>query len=71
VFLYEAAQFPGLVSQSTRTSSTGGFAFTAISAGKYILATGPTSDPANATNTKQVTVQPSQQLTGVLIVVSQ
>jgi hypothetical protein len=80
VFLYHAAEYPGLVTQTAKTSAgcvtatdgtdpstAGTFTFKDIAAGKYIVSTGPTSDPANATTTKQVTVQPSQQLTGVAI----
>jgi hypothetical protein len=80
VFLYHAAEYPGLVTQTAKTSAgcvtatdgtdpstAGTFTFKDIAAGKYIVSTGPTSDPANATTTKQVTVQPSQQLTGVTI----
>ncbi|MDT4899523.1 MAG: hypothetical protein QOJ78_453, partial [Pseudonocardiales bacterium] len=80
VFLYHAAEYPGRVTQTAKTSAgcvatpdvadpstAGTFSFKDIAAGKYIVSTGPTSDPANATTTKQVTVQPSQQLTGVAI----
>jgi hypothetical protein len=71
VFLYLSAQYPNVVAQTTTTGTNGAFSFTGIDAGKYIVAVGPTSDPANATTTKQVTVQPSQQLTGVAIEVDQ
>jgi hypothetical protein len=80
VFLYEAAAYPALVTQTTKTTTgcapvndapdppgAGTFTFDDIAAGKYIVAAGPTSDPANAITTKQATVQPSQQLTGVTI----
>lgn len=71
VFLYLSGQYPNVVAQTTTTGTNGAFSFTGIDAGKYIVAVGPTSDPANATTTKQVTVQPSQQLTGVAIEVDQ
>ncbi|MEO6885019.1 MAG: carboxypeptidase-like regulatory domain-containing protein [Jatrophihabitantaceae bacterium] len=71
VFLYKSAQYPVVTTQVTQScgssAPTGSFRFNDIAAGKYIVAAGPTSDPANATTTKQVTVQPSQQLTGVTI----
>jgi len=67
VFLYVATQYPATVTATTTTSATGKFTFKDIAAGKYIVATGPTSDPASALATEQVTVQPSQQLTGVSI----
>jgi hypothetical protein len=71
VFLYLSTQYPNVVARTTTTDATGAFTFSGIDAGKYIVAVGPTSDPANATNTKAVTVQPSQQLTGVTIEVEQ
>jgi hypothetical protein len=71
VFLYQQSQYPNQVTKTAVTNSAGAFAFSDIEAGKYVVAVGPTSDPANATNTKQVTIQPSQQVTGVLITVSQ
>jgi hypothetical protein len=77
VFLYLVAQYPNVVSRTTVTmeSSTfalnGTFTFNDINAGQYIVAVGPTSDPANATNTVQVTVQPSSPRTGVIIEVNQ
>jgi hypothetical protein len=71
VFLYLQSQYPTQVAQSTTTDQGGAFTFKNIDAGKYILAAGPTADPANATNTTPVTVQPSDQLTGVKIMVSQ
>jgi hypothetical protein len=71
VFLYLVAQYPGVVSRTTVTDGNGTFTFSNIDAGKYIVAAGPTSDPANATNTVQVTVQPSTPRTGVIIEVSQ
>lgn len=79
VFLYRVAEYPGLVTKTTKTSGgcasgdvldpagAGTFTFNDIAAGKYIVATGPTSDPGTAATTRQVTVQPSQQLTGVTI----
>ncbi|MCU1657411.1 MAG: hypothetical protein JWO57_2067, partial [Pseudonocardiales bacterium] len=71
VFLYVSGQYPNVITQTTTTTAGGAFTFTGIDAGRYIVATGPTSDPANATTTKAVTVQPSQQLTGVAIRVPQ
>jgi hypothetical protein len=71
VFLYLVAQYPSVVSRTTVTDGNGTFTFSNIDAGKYIVAAGPTSDPANATNTVQVTVQPSTPRTGVIIEVSQ
>jgi hypothetical protein len=80
VFLYQIADYPNVVAQTTTTTSgcvdasdvsdpstAGVFTFNDIAAGKYIVSTGPTSDPANASTTRQVTVQPSQQLAGVTI----
>lgn len=71
VFLYLSAQYPNVVARTTTTDASGAFTFSGIDAGRYIVAVGPTSDPANATNTRAITVQPSQQLTGVTIEVDQ
>jgi hypothetical protein len=59
VFLYQEAQYPTLVTATTTTKADGSFVFTGISAGRYIVAAGPTNDPTNATNTVLVTVSPS------------
>lgn len=69
VFLYQATQYPTVITQTTSTespcdpSAPGTFNFKDIAAGSYIVAVGPTADPANATTTKQVTVQPSTKQT--------
>ena len=71
VFLYLAGDYPTQVDRTTTTDAAGNFTFSDIDAGRYIVATGPTSDPTNATTTTQVTVQPSQNRSGVVILVSQ
>jgi hypothetical protein len=71
VFLYLQSQYPAQTVRTATTDASGTFTFDDIDAGKYVVATGPTSDPANATNTVLVTVQPSQQRTGVSLKVSQ
>ncbi|MDP9091927.1 MAG: carboxypeptidase regulatory-like domain-containing protein [Actinomycetota bacterium] len=71
VFLYPVSQYPSVVSRTTVTDRNGNFSFQDIDAGKYIVAAGPTSDPANATNTIQVTVQPSTPRINVIIEVGQ
>jgi carboxypeptidase family protein len=71
VFLYEQDQYPTKVLTTTVTNPKGQFTFPALLAGTYVVAAGPTSDPSDALGTTQVNVQPSQQRTGVRIVVSQ
>jgi hypothetical protein len=58
------------VTAQTTTKPDGSFVFKNLSAGTYVLAAGPTSDPANATNTLTQVVQPSTQvvLAGPLLV---
>lgn len=73
VDLYQQAQYPTVRYRTTMTSAavngtcSGAFSFGDIPAGTYILAVGPT--PGNASVTKTVAIQPSQQLTGVTVVV--
>jgi hypothetical protein len=69
VFLYAETGYPSTVLRTTITDADGHFQFDDIDANRYIVATGPTSDPSNATATVQVTVQPSAARTGVTILV--
>ncbi|MEO9139102.1 MAG: carboxypeptidase regulatory-like domain-containing protein [Jatrophihabitans sp.] len=71
VFLYPSAQYPNTAVQTTVTDSSGAFTFDDVAADKYVIATGPTPDPANVAATKRVTVQPSQRLQNVSIEVPQ
>ena len=59
VFLYTTAQYPSLVTDVKRTDSTGRFTFSAIEAGDYVLAFGPTNDPASTVQTQLFTASPS------------
>ena len=71
VFLYTQSQYPNVVSATyTTVAPNGSFRFD-VQAGNYVLATGPTNDPANIVATKSVTVAPSQQDTGEVILVNQ
>lgn len=67
VFLYTAADYPTTVLAKDTTGAHGGFHFDDIPAGHYVIAVGPTTDPANAVATKTVTVTPSQQHRDVII----
>ncbi len=69
VFLYAETGYPSTVLRTTTTDAEGHFKFDDIDANRYIVATGPTSDPSNATATVEVTVQPSAARTGVTILV--
>jgi hypothetical protein len=60
VFLYTTAQYPSVVTAVQTTDSSGRFTFPAIDAGDYIVAVGPTNDPASSMKTVAFTVQPSQ-----------
>lgn len=71
VFLYLRDEYPGNVRARVETGQNGSYSFDDVDAGTYVLAAGPTSDPASATNTVTITVQPSQARTGVRIVVNQ
>ncbi|MBE7162707.1 MAG: carboxypeptidase regulatory-like domain-containing protein, partial [Williamsia herbipolensis] len=71
VFLYPLDDYPGGSPIAVTTDDRGRFEFDDVDAGQYILATGPTTDAANAVATKQVTVQPSKPRTGIEIVVNQ
>lgn len=71
VFLYEQDEYPTKVLATTVTNAQGQFTFPDLLAGSYVVAAGPTTDPSDALGTTQVNVQPSQQRSGVRIVVSQ
>lgn len=59
VFLYDQARYPMTADVMVTTDAGGNFTLDQLGAGSYILAAGPTSDPANAVVTKQVTLGPS------------
>lgn len=71
VFIYQQDQYPTTVLTTTVTDAQGRFTFPNLLAGTYVVSAGPTTDPSEALGTTQVNVQPSQQRTGVQIVVSQ
>lgn len=76
VFLYLRDGYPSMLLKQVQTlggtdSKAGTFSFDDIDAGTYVLAAGPTRDPASATNTVTVTVQPSQKYTKANITVNQ
>jgi hypothetical protein len=71
VFLYRQADYPTTLAATTQTDgATGRFEFDNLEAGTYIVAVGSTGDPANATTTEQVTVEPSKPHDGVVITVT-
>ncbi len=53
------AQYPSLVTKVVKTGPGGHFAFDQIDAGDYVVAIGPTQDPASTVATKLVSVRPS------------
>jgi hypothetical protein len=59
VFLYTTAQYPSMVTAVKRTDKTGRFTFNEIDAGDYVLAFGPTNDPASTVQTQLFTANPS------------
>ncbi len=59
VFLYTTAQYPSMVTAVKRTDNTGRFTFNEIEAGDYVLAFGPTNDPASTVQTQVFTASPS------------
>lgn len=68
VFLYLQTDYPFQVDATTITASNGTFAFNNLAAGNYIVAAGPTTDPANATNTLPKIVHPSTNETITVLV---
>lgn len=71
VFLYTTAQYPSIVTSVQTTDPNGQFSFPQIDAGDYLIAVGPTSDPASSVKTVQFTAQPSQQVDLGTITVAQ
>jgi type II secretory pathway pseudopilin PulG len=77
VDLYLQDQYPFTTLRTTTTPpvgsggtcTTGTFSFTDIPAGTYVISVGPA--PGNPVTTVRKTVQPSQQLTGVVVKVHQ
>jgi hypothetical protein len=72
VQLFAVAQYPNVATATTTTTKagaggvcSGAFSFAGIPAGSYILSAGAT--PTNSSATLSVTLQPSQQLTGIRI----
>lgn len=59
VFLYTTAQYPSMVTAVTSTDKSGRFTFSQIEAGDYVLAFGPTNDPASTVQTQLFTASPS------------
>ncbi len=59
VFLYTSAQYPSIPSGMTHTDKQGAFSFSQVEAGDYVLAFGPTKDPAATVQTKLFTAAPS------------
>jgi hypothetical protein len=62
VFLFAASEYPNGTPRTTTTDSDGTFTFDGVPADSYVLAVGPTSDPANAVVSVNETVTPSEQL---------
>jgi hypothetical protein len=58
VFLYPAATYPNTYTQTAKTDSAGFFHFDVVDAGRYVIAFGPTADPATAAQTDSPTVLP-------------
>jgi hypothetical protein len=58
-FLYTAAQYPSLVTAVQKTDKGGHFTFNQIDAGDYVIAIGPTQDPASTVRTVQFSARPS------------
>jgi hypothetical protein len=63
VFLYLENQYPTVVAQTATTDGNGDYTFENVDAGRYVIAAGPTADPAAAINTVEVIVRPSIQTT--------
>lgn len=60
-FLYTTANYPSVVTAMKKTDSdTGRFTFNQIDAGDYVVAIGPTQDPASTVRTILFSVQPSE-----------
>jgi hypothetical protein len=59
-FLYTTAQYPSIVTSLTSTDGNGKFTFSAVEAGDYLIALGPTKDPASTVRTVHFTVSPSE-----------
>jgi hypothetical protein len=71
VFLYPVANYPsGTFVRRTLTSATTGAdaLFENVDAGQYVVALGPTRDPATAVLTRRITVLPSQRTTEAITV---
>jgi hypothetical protein len=60
VFLYTTAQYPTIVSTVATTDDQGRFSFPQIDAGDYLIAIGPTNDPAASVKTVPFTALPSR-----------
>ena len=60
VFLYTTAQYPTLVTSMATTDAQGRFSFPQIDAGDYLIAIGPTKDPASSVKTVPFTALPSR-----------
>lgn len=61
VFLYPAADYPTTVARTVQTGADGSFRLDGVDAGDYLIAMGPTTDPAVAVKTVRFTVRPSEQ----------
>ena len=60
VFLYTTANYPTIVSSVKTTDARGYFDFAQIDAGDYLIAVGPTNDPASSVKTVPFTALPSR-----------